>query len=147
MALGDPVQVNEGDTAFAWNVQQIADILTGQRATRVRLTKWSHPTYPSLQVANRSTVPGAPILELLASDLITRVMLVDQSGVRSTKVNGYFDFQFQGAAPAAPGVGTQTIRFYARAGQFYFKVEGSVEQQIPVGAPPGPGVRWSFWMS
>jgi hypothetical protein len=144
MPIGDPIRVNEGDSAFAWNVQQVADILLGQRATRVRFTKWGHLTEPSLQVANRLE---GPILELLGADLVTRVMLVDQSGVRSTKVNGYFDFKFQAAAPDAPGAGTDTIRFYARDGQFWFKSEASGELQIPIGPPPGSSLRWGFWMA
>lgn len=145
MPSGDPVEVLEGDVAFAWNVQQLSDIIIGRRPTAVRFTRWSHATTPSLQVANRN--PLGPAFEILASDLFTRVMLVDSTGVRSTRVNGYFDFQFQGVAPAAPGAGTQLIRFYARNGQLYFKVEASAEQQIPIGAPPGPMSRFAAWMS
>ena len=86
------------------------------------------------------------MLEILGHDGVTRVALFSEDGLSSSRITGYMDWKYQTSSPPPPGTGSQTIRMYARGGQLYFKVEGvSTEQQIPVGTPPGPSMRYSWW--
>lgn len=140
--MPDLPEIREGDLAFAWNIRNIADVLQGAKGIPVRLTRWSHPTTPTLSLVNRTA--GGPILAIYEEDQVTPVLIVTKSGLASTRVGGYLDFQFQSVAPVAPGAATGRIRMYARAGNLYFKVEGSGEQQIPIGPPPGPSTRYAF---
>ena len=147
MPHNDPAPIREGDTAFAAQVQQIWDLLQGLFDMSVRLTRHSHATEATLRLANRTI--GGPVLEILDHNLneASPVFVLNESGVQTFRVGGYFDWTYQGAAPAAPGTGTGLLRMYARNGQLYFKAEGSGEQQIPIGAPPGPSKRREYWYS
>jgi hypothetical protein len=145
MAVGDPADLHEGEVAFAANVQTLLDLTFGRVGWPVRLTRHSHATNATLTLANRT--PGGPILKIVEEDLLTTVMLVTKSGLQISRVGQYVDLTSQGSAPAGPGIGSGLLRMYARLGGVYFKAEDGVEQQIPVGPPPGPSMRWSFWMS
>lgn len=111
----------------------------------MRLTRWSSADEPSLKVANRNA--AGPIIWAMASNLTDKVMVIDGTGIRSMDVNGYFDFLNLDAAPDAPAADSDKIRFYARNDQFFFRFGGGAEQQIPIGAPPGPMARFSYWMT
>jgi len=145
MADPDLPDIHDGDLAYAWNVQNIEDILKGRRAYPIHLTKHSDIAVPTLTLQNLAG-STSPILLIYQEDGTTEVMRVTRAGIVTSKIAGWFDFAYQAAAPSAPGTGTQIIRMYARAGQLYFKVEGGVEQQIPTGLPPGPTMRYGFWM-
>lgn len=144
--MADLPDVRDGDLAFAWNVENIADVLEGKRAMNVRLTRHSHAVDPTLKLANLNA--AGPILELVDGSSVgaPRVMMADRTGWRQFAMNGFMDLKYQGVAPSAPGASTGILRMYVRAGQLYFKAEGSGELQIPVGTPPGPMVRHAFWM-
>lgn len=147
MPGGDPAPIREGDTAFAVQLQTLWDLLEGLYDMAVRLTRHSHASVATLRLANR--VPGGPILEILDHNLDEEnpVFTITESGAQVFRVGGYFDWVYQGVAPPAPGIGTQRLRMYARAGQLYFKAEDGAEQQIPLGAPPGPAKRREYWYS
>lgn len=138
------LQPQDGDLAYAWNVNNLYDLIKGRTGYPVKLTKHSDAVEPTLQLANLTT--GGPVLEILGHDGVTRVMLISENGMSAMPISGYMDWRYQSVAPAAPGAGTQTIRMYARAGQLYFKVEGSAEQQIPIGTPPGPSARYAWYV-
>jgi len=105
-----------------------------------------------LTLANRQ--PGGPILNILAinpetGDLDTAnpIFQVLESGIQSQQIGGWIDLSYQDGIPPAPGVGTNVLRMYSRGPALFFRAEGSGEQIIPITAPPGPTMRWSYWMS
>jgi hypothetical protein len=156
MPIPTNVIPHEGDLAFAVSVSTLYDLTVGLATWPVYLTKHSHATTPTLTL--RNLTPGGPVLDILGWDgdsweIVTRFT---GEGIARTQVGEYIDFKYQpdhlGANPPfsnppSPGAGTDTIRMYARGGQLYFKAEESDEQQIPVGDPPGPSLRYSYWMS
>jgi hypothetical protein len=153
-AIPDPVQPREGEVAFAVSVATLYDLTIGRVAWPVRFTRHRSVDQPTLTLANRQ--PGGPILNILpinpeTGDLDTEhpIFVVLESGIQSQQIGGWIDLSYQPAGtPAPPGAGTDTLRMYAREGGLFFRTEDSpLEQQIPVGDPPGPSVRWSFWMS
>ena len=125
-------------------MQQLADIFEGIRPTAVRFTAWSSLTTASLRVANRTT--GGPIAEFLNHDLTQTVLLIDESGINHGNIGGYLDWSAQVSDPAGPAIGSGLIRMWTRAGQFWFRLPGGSPQQIPVGAPPGPSLRYAYWI-
>lgn len=148
--MSDPNPPREGDVAFAVSVATLYDLTMGRTAWDVRLTRHSSPDKATLTLANRT--PGGPILNILPwnwDDLPPPppIFAIGNTGLTSMVVNGYLDLREQDPAPAAPAAGSDTLRMYMRAGQLWFKIDGSPEeQQIPIGAPPGPSVRYAFWM-
>lgn len=116
----------------------------------VRFTRHSSPSLYTLTLANRT--PGGPILNILRTlpngtlDTANPIFSVSGYGVMSQKIGGYLDFAYQDPAPPGPGPATDLLRMYARGGQLFFKAEDSAEQQIPIGEPPGPGLRWAHWL-
>lgn len=143
--MPDPIAVNEGDIAFAWQVQQLSDIFMGIRPFNPRFTAWSHPTTATLRVANRTA--GGPIAEFLTHNLDQTVLLIDESGIKQANVGGWLDWENLGADPSSPAVGSNDVRMYAKGNQMWFRFPGSAPQQIPIGPPPGPSLRYAFWMS
>lgn len=117
----------------------------GVRPMNVRLTAWSDPDTATLRLANRTA--GAPIVEVMNSTLTETVLLIDDSGINEANVSGWLDWENLGADPAAPLVGSNDVRMYAKGNQFWFRFPGSAPQQIPIGPPPGPTMRYAFWMS
>jgi len=110
----------------------------------VRLTANNSLTDATLLVANRA--PGGPIAEFLNNDLTKTVMLIDETGINRANVGGWLDWQAQVSDPAGPDIGSNLIRMYTKGGQFWFRLPGGSPQQIPVGAPPGPSLRYAYWM-
>jgi hypothetical protein len=149
---GVGVRPREGEIAFAVSVATLYDLTLGRIGWGVRLTQHSHDEEYTLTLANRT--PGGPILNILATNpdgtlnTADPVFQVWNSGVSAQKVGGYLDLRYQEpGTPENPGPGSNTLRMYSRDGQLYFRVEDStVEQQIPIGDPPGPSVRWAHWM-
>lgn len=117
----------------------------GIRAASVRFTAWSHPTTATMRVANRTA--GGPIAEFLNHDLTQTLLLIDETGINKANVGGWLDYKQQATDPAAPAIGSNDVRMYAKGSQFWFRFPGSAPQQIPIGAPPGPSLRYAFWMS
>lgn len=149
--MPDPVQPREGDIAFAVSVGTLYDLTIGQIGWDVRLTRHSSPDKFTLTLSNRT--PGGPILNIVPTladgslDLAHPIFQISGQGVHSQTVGGWVDFRHQpGGTPSSPGAGSNILRMYARGGQLFFKAEDSAEQQIPVGQPPGPSMRWAFWM-
>lgn len=140
----------EGDVAFAVSVATLYDLTIGRVGWDVRLTAHSHPTKPTLTLANR--FPGGPVLNILPWNWFLDpsappVFAIDGNGVSSMQVSGYLDLREQVPTPGPPPVGSDTLRMYHRNGQLWFKTDGSdIEHQIPIGEPPGPSVRYAFWM-
>jgi hypothetical protein len=136
--------VHTGDQAEGFNVQNLTDLVKGLFGFPVSLTRHSGAE-PTLKLRNRQA--GAPILEMYAPDGVTLVYQFLTTGLASQTIVGYQDFTYYGgsSSPAAPGPGTGKLRMYARGGQLFFKAEGSAEQQIPIGLPPGPSLRYGFW--
>lgn len=147
--MADPVQPREGDVAFAVSVATLYDLTIGKVGWDVRFTRHSHPTKPTLTLANRT--PGGPVLEILPFDFAINpdalpIFVISNQGVSSMTVNGYLDMVNQTPPPPAPLVGSQMLRMYHRGGALFFKLPGTEEeQQIPIGPSPGTDLRYAFW--
>jgi hypothetical protein len=149
------VRPREGEIAFAVSVSTLYDLTVGLIGWPVRLTRHSSPTEYTLTLANRTI--GGPILNILATvldpvtgqtelDTENPLFQIGGSGITSQKIGSHIDFAYQAAPLEGPGAGSEILRMYSRGGQLFFKAEDSGEQQIPIGDPPGPSMRWAHWM-
>ncbi len=149
------VRPREGEIAFAVSVSTLYDLTVGLIGWPVRFTRHSSPTEYTLTLANRTI--GGPILNILATvlnettgqpelDTEHPLFQIGGSGITSQRIGQYIDFSYLPSAPEGPGAGSDTLRMYSRGGQLFFKAEDSMEQQIPIGDPPGPSMRWAHWM-
>jgi len=148
------VRPREGEIAFAVSVSTLYDLTVGLIGWPVRFTRHSSPTEYTLTLANRTI--GGPILNILATvlgddgqpelDTEHPLFQIGGSGITSQKIGSHIDFVYQAAPLEGPGAGSEILRMYSRGGQLFFKAEDSMEQQIPIGDPPGPSMRWAHWM-
>jgi hypothetical protein len=148
------VRPREGEIAFAVSVSTLYDLTVGLIGWPVRFTRHSSPTEYTLTLANRTI--GGPILNILATvlgedgqpelDTEHPLFQIGGSGITSQKIGSHIDFAYQAAPLDGPGAGSEILRMYSRGGQLFFKAEDSIEQQIPIGDPPGPSMRWAHWM-
>lgn len=147
------VRPREGEIAFAVSVSTLYDLTTGLVGWPVRFTRHSSPTEYTLTLANRTI--GGPILNILATvlneitgepelDTEHPLFQIGGNGITSQKIGAYIDFVDQVDPPANPEA--DILRMYSRDSGLYFKLEDGVEQQIPLGDPPGPSMRWAHWM-
>ena len=142
--MAEPVQPREGEIAFAVSVATLYDLTIGRVGWPVRLTRHSSGSDFTLTLANRT--PGGPVLNVLDWTLTKSVFQVNEGGMSAAQVSGYLDLLDQHGPPPAPAIDSELLRMYHRNGQLYFKVSGNpVEQQIPIGEPPGPSAHYAFW--
>lgn len=134
--------ISTGDLAEAWNIQRLIDLIKGVFGYPVSLTKHSGPL-ATLKL--RNGLAGAPILDVVGVNGTDLVLRITDQGLSTSRISTYLDLSYQSAAPSAPLAGTNTLRVYSRNGQLYFKTPASIEQQIPIGLPPGPSLRYGFW--
>lgn len=134
--------IHTGDLAEAWNVQRLIDLIKGIFGFPVKLIAHRGD---QATLTLRNLQAGAPVLEIFGSTGVDPLFRIADDGLEAAKFSKWIDWVYQSSTVPAPGAGTGLLRMYARGGQLFFKAEGSAEQQIPVGQPPGPSLRYGFW--